>query len=159
MAYRPGVEAIRRLLRDPDLIGGRLVPAMFLDTVQRTAFEALDSGELLVTVLADLERRGEEWPVMLLSMLSVEDHSVSTLTPSAEESAIDELVAQLLRAAAQEALNDINRQIRDGSITAESGLSVIRDVRQRLELLGTPSQLDVEEDLRLWLSSLEIEAD
>ena len=159
MAYRPGVEAIRRLLRDPDLIGGRLVPAMFLDTVQRTAFEALDSGELLVTVLADLERRGEEWPVVLLSMLSVEDHSVSTLTPSAEESAIDELVAQLLRAAAQEALNDINRQIRDGSITAESGLSVIRDVRQRLELLGTPSQLDVEEDLRLWLSSLEIEAD
>ena len=132
---------------------------MFLDTVQRTAFEALDSGELMVNVLADLERRGEEWPVMLLSMLSVEDHTVSTLTPSAEESAIDELVAQLLRAAAQEALHDINRHIRDGSITAESGLSVIRDVRQRLELLGTPSQIDVEEDLRFWLSSLENEGE
>ena len=73
----------------------------------------------------------------------------------AEESAIDELVAQLLRSATQEALNDINRHIRDGSITAESGLTVIRDVRQRLEHLGTPQQIDVEEDLRLWLASLE----
>ena len=92
---------------------------------------------------------------MLLSMLSVEDTSVSNLTPSAEESALDELVAQLLRNAGQEGLNDINRQIRDGSITAESGLSVIRDVRHRLDLLGSPQQIDIEEDLRLWLASLE----
>jgi len=85
----------------------------------------------------------------------VEDTSVSNLTPSAEESALDELVAQLLRNAGQEGLNDINRQIRDGSITAESGLSVIRDVRHRLDLLGSPQQIDIEEDLRLWLASLE----
>ena len=155
MAYRPGVEALRRLLRDPDLIGGRLISAMFLDSIQRSAFEALESGELLVHVIDDLERRGEEWPAMLLTMLSVEDTSVSNLTPMAEESAIDELVAQLLRSATQEALNDINRHIRDGSITAESGLMVIRDVRQRLEHLGTPKQIEVEEDLRLWLASLE----
>jgi len=87
--------------------------------------------------------------------LSVEDTSVSNLTPSAEDSALDELVAQLLRNAGQEGLNDINRQIRDGSITAESGLSVIRDVRHRLDLLGSPQQIDIEEDLRLWLASLE----
>ncbi len=155
MAYRPGVEALRRLLRDPDLIGGRLTSAMFLDSIQRSAFEALESGELLVRVIDDLERRGEEWPAMLLTMLSVEDTSISNLTPSAEESAIDELVAQLLRNAGQEGLNDINRQIRDGSITAESGLSVIRDVRHRLDLLGSPQQIEIEEDLRLWLASLE----
>ena len=92
---------------------------------------------------------------MLLTMLSVEDTSISNLTPSAEESALDELVAQLLRHAGQEGLHDINRQIRDGSITPESGLSVIRDVRQRLDLLGSAQQIDVEEDLRLWLASQE----
>jgi DNA primase len=155
MAYKPGVEALRRVIHDPDSVAGRLAPSMFADGVQRTAFEMLATGELVVHVIDALQRRGDEWAATLVSILAVEGTNVSE-SPEVDQVIVDGLVAQLLRSASHEALQRVQRDIRDGSITAESGLQAIRDVRQRLDLLGTPQQASVEEELRGWLEALEV---
>ena len=150
MAYKPGVEALRRMIHEPQMMEGRLVGEMFSDPIQRTAYIALASGEPLVHCIDDLNRRGDEWSADLLAVLAVEEPLEST-TADDVEARVTELVAQMLRAAVQDALADVNRQMRDGVVTAESGLMVIRDVRQRLELLGQSGNENVEQELREWL--------
>ena len=153
MAYKPGVEALRRVIHEPQLLDGRLIPAMFTDLVQRTAYEALATDQPIVHCIDDLNRRGDEWAADLLAVLAVEEPLEAAPGDDVERH-VDELVAQLLRAAVQDALSDINRQMRDGVVTAESGLTVIRDVRQRLELLGSHHGQLIEQELREWLSDL-----
>ena len=153
MAYKPGVEALRRVIHEPQLLDGRLIPAMFTDLVQRTAYEALATDQPIVHCIDDLNRRGDEWAADLLAVLAVEEPLEAAPGDDVERH-VDELVAQLLRAAVQDALSDINRQMRDGVVTAESGLTVIRDVRQRLELLGSSHGQLIEQELREWLSDL-----
>jgi hypothetical protein len=131
-------------------VEGRLVAEMFSDPIQRTAFVALATGEPLVHCIEDLNRRGDEWSADLLAVLAVEEPLESSSADEVEVR-VSELVAQMLRAAVQDALSDVNRQMRDGIVTAESGLMVIRDVRQRLELLGQRGHESVEQELREWL--------
>ena len=150
MAYKPGVEALRRMIHEPQMMESRLVAEMFSDPIQRTAFHALASGEPLVHCIEDLNRRGDEWAADLLAVLAVEE-PIESSSADEVESRVTELVAQMLRAAVQDALADVNRQMRDGIVTAESGLMVIRDVRQRLELLGQRGYESVEQELREWL--------
>lgn len=154
MAYKPGVEALRRMIHEPQMMEGRLVAAMFSDPVQRTAFSALATGEALVHCIDDLNRRGDEWSADLLSVLAVEE-PLEASDGDDPDMRIGELVAQMLRAAVQDALSEINRQMRDGVVTAESGLMVIRDVRQRLELLGQKGHESIEQELRDWLVAFE----
>ena len=153
MAYKPGIEALRRLIHEPMRLEGRLSAAMFADPVHKTAYMALESGEPLVHCIDALNRRGDEWAAELLSVLAVEE-PIEVASAEEDELQLNDLIAQLLRAAAQEALTEINRQMRDGTVTAESGLMVIRDVRQRMEHLGKPEYPSVEQELRDWLESM-----
>jgi hypothetical protein len=67
---------------------------------------------------------------------------------SADVSAV---VSQLIRSAVGEELKNVERELRDGAIAPDLAMATIRDVKERVELLGTPQGDVVERDLRDWL--------
>lgn len=150
---RPGRAALALMVHAFESVEGRLESAYFLDPVQRVAFDALAGGSLVVDVLDALERREEIDAGLLIREISVEEMSETLLS----EKEIDAVVAQLIRASAQEALREVDRDFRAGLVTPDSALSVIRDVKLRLGELDSSDRDSAESDLRAWLVSREAE--
>jgi DNA primase len=146
---RPGVAALSFLLHVPELAEGRFRAALFLDPDQRLVYEALEDGALVADALDDLERRDEYGAADVLRQIAAsEGPEVSSL-----EEALTGALAQLVRAAATEALREIERDLRAGAVTAESAMEAIRDVKARLGELDSPRGSQALDELIEWLDA------
>ncbi len=143
---RPGVEALRLCVHFPDL-RRRFDGAYFVHDVQREAFAALGDGETLTAVIDRLDRQGLEDAARVLSEVVVDDPG-----PRPSEEGVAAVVAQLLRHAADVALHELEREMRDGLVAPDVAMAVIRDVKDRLSLLGTGQGESAERSLREWLT-------
>jgi hypothetical protein len=124
----------------------RLISAYFVNDVQREIFEGLVTGQPISDVIDQLQRRGEEDAALVLSQLVVDE--LDREYTSADVSAV---VSQLIRSAVGEELRNVERELRDGVIAPDLAMATIRDVKERVELLGTAQGDVVERDLRDWL--------
>jgi DNA primase len=143
---RPGLEALRLRVHFSSDVKDRLVSAYFVNEVQRDIFEGLSSDQPISDVIDQLQRRGDDDAAQVLSQLVVDE-----LDRDYTSDDVSAVVSQLIRSAVGEELKNIERELRDELITPDVAMATIRDVKERLELLGT-SQGDVaERDLRSWL--------
>ncbi len=142
---RPGLEALRLCVHFPD-VRPRFDPSYFVHDVQRDAFIALTTGESTSTIIERLDRQGLEEAASVLSEVVVDDPGSH---PS--DTAVAAVVAQLLRHAADVALHELERDLRDGSVAPGVAVAVVRDVKVRLALLGTDQGESAEASLREWL--------
>jgi hypothetical protein len=124
----------------------RFISAYFVNDVQREIFEGLVTGQPISDVIDQLQRRGEEDAALVLSQLVVDE--LDREYTSADVSAV---VSQLIRSAVGEELKNVERELRDGVIAPDLAMATIRDVKERVELLGTAQGDVVERDLRDWL--------
>ena len=143
---RPGLEALRLIVQAPKVAGDRFIAQYFVDETQRDVFESLASGRSVADVVVNLERRGDDEAVRILSQLVVDE---SERTYSSED--LTAVIAQLLRSAVGEELKAIERQLRANTIAPDVAMTTIRDVKERLALLDTPHGDLAERDLRSWL--------
>ncbi len=146
---RPGRAALALMIHVPHSVDGRFVEEYFLDGDQRVAFSALAMGSLVPDTVDELERREEVGAAQLVREIAVEEVGESLLA----DKEIAAVAAQLIRAAASTALKEVDRDLREGIVTPESALSVIRDVKQRLAQLEGPEGANAEDELREWLVS------
>jgi DNA primase len=143
---RPGLEALRLCVHFSSDVKDRLISAYFVNEVQRDIFEGLSSDQPISDVIDQLQRRGDEDAAQVLSQLVVDE-----LDRDYTSEDVSAVVSQLIRSAVGEELKNIERELRDELITPDVAMATIRDVKERVELLGT-SQGDVaERDLRSWL--------
>jgi len=145
---RPGLEALRLQLFFPDAVAGRLAGPLFANEIQRTIFEGLSSGASVSEVVDRLEASGESEAAATLAELSVTE-----LDRTYTSDDVTAVVAQLLRAAVAVALKDVERELRNGSLDATVAMATIRDVKERVAMLGDPQAPTIEIELRDWLVS------
>ncbi|MFI5034861.1 MAG: DNA primase [Acidimicrobiales bacterium] len=143
---RPGFEALRLRFHHPDDVRDRLFAPYFVDEVQRAVFEGLETGRPVSETIDEMFRHGDELAAQVLSQLVVDDPEQEV---GAEE--VSAVVAQLLRAAVPRELRAVDRELRDGTMAPDVAIATIRDVKARLELLGTAHADVAETDLRDWL--------
>ena len=117
-----------------------------MNEVQRDIFEGLSSGQPISDVIDQLQRRGEDDGAQVLSQLVVDE-----LDRDYTSEDVSAVVSQLIRSAVGEELKNIERELRDEVITPDVAMATIRDVKERLELLGTSQGEVAERDLRSWL--------
>ena len=144
---RPGIEALRLCVHFADL-RARFDVAYFVHEVQRDAFSALASGESISGVIERLDHQGLEEAARVLSEVVVDDPG-----PRPSDAAVAAVVAQLLRHASDVALHELERELRGGSVAPDVAVAVIRDVKERLALLGSDQAASAEASLREWLAS------
>jgi DNA primase len=145
---RPGLEALRLQLFFPDAVAGRLAGPLFANEIQRAIFEGLSSGASVSEVVDRLEASGESEAAATLAELSVTE-----LDRTYTSDDVTAVVAQLLRAAVAVALKDVERELRNGSLDATVAMATIRDVKERVAMLGDPQAPTIEIELRDWLVS------
>ena len=143
---RPGIEALRLCVHFPG-VRSRFAEAYFANEVQRAAFAALVREEPVAAAITRLEQEGFDDAVRVLGELVVDEPG-----DAPEDAAVDAVVAQLLRHASQYALREVEREMRDGRVSPDVAASVIRDVKERLLLLGTDYAGLAEANLREWLA-------
>ena len=143
---RPGQEALRLRVNQPEDVRGRLVGAYFVNEVQRVVFEGLESGRPASDVIDEMTRHGDDLAAQVLSQLVVDDLD-------REYSAVDvtAVIAQLLRTAVSQELRAVDRELREGAIAPDVAMATIRDVKARVELLESAHADMAESDLRDWL--------
>ena len=143
---RPGLEALRLCIHFPHDVAGRFVSDYFVNDVQREIFDGLATGQSVSEVVDQLRRRGEDGAADVLSELAVDeldrDYTAADVTA---------IVSQLLRAAVSEELRQVERELRAGELAPDLAMAIVRDVKERLELLETPQGEQAEADLRAWL--------
>ncbi|MGC8510357.1 MAG: DNA primase [Acidimicrobiales bacterium] len=148
---RPGQEALRlwvHVARARD----RFVTAYFVDPVQRRVFDALGEGGSVGEVIDRLAAGGDVDAAGVLAHVVVDE-----VTEESDE-AVAAVVSQLIRHATRTALRELEAQLRRGEITPDAANATIRDVKERLEWLGTDEASRAEEDLRDWLVAREASA-
>jgi len=143
---RPGLEALRLRVHVPNDVKDRLIAAYFVNDVQREIFEGLSSDRSLSEVIDELDRRGEEEAAHVLSQLAVDEldreYTVEDVTA---------VVSQLIRSAVTIELKNVARDLNDGTMAPEVADVTVRDVKERLVLLESPSGQLAENELREWL--------
>ena len=150
-ASRPGRAALALMIHVPESVDGRFEACYFIDSTQRTAFEALANGDLVAEAVDALDRRDEVSASDLIREISVEELGESLFG----DREITSVVHQLIRASATEALKEVDRDLRAGLVTPDSALTVIRDVKRRIAELEGPQGSQSEADLREWLVARE----
>jgi DNA primase len=143
---RPGLEALRLRVHFASEVKDRLISAYFVNEIQREIFDGLSSGQPLSDVIDHLQRQGEEDAAHVLSRLAVDEIDRDY---TAED--VSAVISQLIRSAVNEELKNIERELRDNAIAPDVAMATIRDVKERVELLGTPQGDVAEKDLRSWL--------
>ncbi len=144
---RPGIEALRTLINQPELIRTRLIGPHFVNEIQREAFEVMSSGVSVVSAMDDLQARDRDEAASLLGQVAIMD-SEQLFSP-ADVSAV---ISQLIRSAAAEELKAVDRELRDGSIDPTTAMHTIRDVKERLTMLDGPHGALAEQNLSAWLA-------
>ncbi len=145
---RPALVALRLMIHRRAQVDERLVPAMFDGEVPREIFEALSQNRDVSAAVDTLGARGEAEAADLLARLVVDD-----LERVYEAPDVSAIVAQLLRAAAQRELRELERDLRSGVISPQEAHATVRDVKERLGALETDEGDLAEADLREWLVS------
>ena len=143
---RPGLEALRLVVHGQQSMKDRFVAHYFVNEIQREIFEGISSGQPLSDVIDKLNQQCEEEAAQVLSEIVV-----SELDREYEDREVSSVVAQLLRAATSEALKNVERELREGTIATDVAMATIRDVKIRVDLLGGPLGSEAEQDLRTWL--------
>jgi DNA primase len=145
---RPGLEALRLVMHFPHDVRDRFIAPYFVNDLERDIFVELSSGKSVSQVVDHLRRRGDDAAADVVSELAVEelerDYTVEDVAA---------VVAQLLRAAVAGALREVDHELRQGHITPDVAMVTIRDVKERLELLGTSRGDEAEASLRAWLET------
>jgi len=126
-AMRAGLEALRLAVHRPELVAHRLESVLFVDPVQRAAFDVLAEADDVHDALAVAER-GEAQVGQLLRRLMVEE-------PSADA---DDVIMQLVRIASRRALADVEAQARLSPDDLPELARVAASVRRDLEDLEDP---------------------
>ena len=143
---RPGLEALRLCVHFPLDVIRRMVAPYFVNDIQREIFEGLLSAQPISEVIDQLVRRGEDEAAEVLSQLVVDE-----LGRTYTEADVTAVVSQLVRSAVSHELKVIERELRAGTISPDAANAIIRDVKERLELLDTAQGGVAESDLREWL--------
>jgi DNA primase len=143
---RPGLEALRLCVHFSGEVKDRLISGYFVNDVQRAIFEGLVSGQVISDVIDQLQRRGEEDAAQVLSQLVVDELDRDYTTED-----VSAVISQLIRSAVGEELKNIERELREGAIAPDVAMATVRDVKERVELLGTARGDVAERDLRSWL--------
>lgn len=139
---RPGLEALRLAVHQPEKVARRLEPVLFADALQRRAFEALLASESLQGAL-DAADEGDPELADLLRRLVVEE-------PTADA---DDVVVQLVRVASRRALADVEAQARLSPDSISRLAPVITRVRRDLDALDEPEAgITAADRLLAWLS-------
>ncbi len=143
---RPGLEALRLCVHFPGDVRDRLIAAYFVNDVQREIFEGLISGSPISEVIDRFERNGDDEAAQVLSQLVVDeldrDYTADDVTA---------VVSQLVRSAVAQELKNVDRELREGTIAPDLAMATIRDVKERVQLLGSAYGDVAEQDLRVWL--------
>jgi DNA primase len=145
---RPGLEALRLAVHDPDRIGERLERFLFIDELQARAFDALASSETISQAVALVDEDDPE-VATLLRRLTVEESAADA----------DDCVVQLIRAAAHRSLVALQAEARlepqrVAEVAADTG-----QVALDLERIGTSDAgLEAADRLLAWLHRREMGA-
>jgi DNA primase len=145
---RPGLEALRLAVHDPDRIGERLERFLFIDELQARAFDALASSETISQAIAIVDEDDPE-VATLLRRLTVEESAADA----------DDCVVQLIRAAAHRSLVALQAEARlepqrVAEVAADTG-----QVALDLERIGTSDAgLEAADRLLAWLHRREMGA-
>ncbi|MDE3107116.1 MAG: DNA primase [Acidobacteriota bacterium] len=143
---RPGQAALRMLVHAPARVRDRLTDAYFVNELQREVYRALAKGQSAASTIDLLEREGRAPAASLLARLVVDEMEDD---PSAAE--VTAVVALLVRAAVDDELRRLGRDLRESRVSPELAQSTIHDVKERLELLESVHGDVAERDLREWL--------
>ena len=125
MPQRAGLEALRLAVHQPEQVASRLERFLFLDPLQRAAFDALVAVDDLHVAIEHAEQAGPE-VAALLRRIAVEE-------PAADA---DDVVVQMIRVAARHALGQLRAEAtvapeRFAALAAES--KTVRDDLQAIE--------------------------
>jgi len=143
---RPGLEALRLCVHFPHDVKHRLIGAYFVNDVQREIFGGLETEQPISDVIDELQRHGDDAAAHVLSRLVVDE-----LDREYTADDVTAVIAQLVRSAVSEELKNVDRELRQGRIAPDIAMATIRDVKERMELLGTNQGDQAEQDLRTWL--------
>ncbi len=143
---RPGYEALRLQYHCATEVRGRLHAVYFVNEVQRSVFEGLETGRPASEVIDEMLRDGDDVAAHVLSQLVVDD-----LDRDYSASDVTAVVAQLLRTAIPLELKAVEREMRDGTMSPQTAKATIDDVMARLDLLESAHSDVAEDDLRDWL--------
>jgi DNA primase len=134
MEFRPGLEALRLAIHQPEAVGERLEAALFSDPVQRAAFLALvesdDLGEAIDGASGHVQA--------MLVRLTVEE-------PRSEP---DEVVAQLVRDSVRRELPVLTVEARDSSQAMQEAAEVAGWLQ---DLDGSTTSAEASRRLVAWL--------
>jgi DNA primase len=145
---RPGLEALRLAVHDPDRIGERLERFLFIDDLHARTFDALASSDTISQAIAQVDDEDPE-VATLLRRLTVEESAADA----------DDCVVQLIRAAAHRSLVALQAEARlepqrVAEVAADAG-----QVALDLEQIGTSDAgLEAADRLLAWLHKREMGA-
>jgi DNA primase len=142
---RPGMEALRLAVHRPDAVVDRLDEVLFLDDLQRRAFVALTETD-------SLHQAVEEAPPDVADLLRRVTVEEPVLVENPLTDPVDAVVAQLVRAAARQALMQAQVAVRTSNGDLGSTASQTAVVRHWLEELDDPqSGREAADRLLAWL--------
>ncbi|HEV3328100.1 MAG TPA: DNA primase [Acidimicrobiales bacterium] len=148
---RAGLEALRLALHAPETTLPRLSTVLFVDEVQRVAYEAIASGGSHTEVIDAVQAEGEDDVAALLNRLLVEEPQQ---VPSGTD-AVTSVVAQLVRHATRRVLTERETAVRSGELAARDVVDEISVAKELLSHLEGPGGTDAERELVEWLESEE----
>ncbi len=143
---RPGLEALRLCVHLAKDLKSRLIPAYFVNEIQREIFEGLKSSVSIPDLIDQFQRQGDDEAAHVLSQLVVDELGREY---SADD--VTAVVSQLIRSAVALELRNVDREVREGTIAPDVAMATIRDVKERVELLESLNGDIAEGDLRSWL--------
>jgi len=144
---RPGNEALRALINQPELIKSRLIVPHFVNDAQREAYEVMSTGISVVSAMDDLQARDRDEAASLLGQLAILD-TEQLLSPAD----VSGIISQLIRSACSEELRLVDKELREGTLDPTTAMHTIRDVKERLALLDGPHGELAEQNLTAWLA-------
>jgi DNA primase len=148
---RAGLEALRLALHAPKTTLPRLSAALFVDDVQRLAYEAIAAGATHAEVIDAALAEGEEDVAELLSRLIVEEPQQVPIGTDP----VTSVVAQLVRHATSRVLTEREAAVRSGELAARDVIDEISVAKELLSHLEGPEGSDAERELVEWLESEE----
>jgi DNA primase len=149
---RAGLEALRFALHDPDAMLSRLSSVLFLDDVQRRAYEAITSGDGHLAAIDEARAVGEDDVADLLSRLLVEEPQ----QPPDGTDPIASVVAQLVRHATRRVLSARESAVRSGDLEARDVVDEISVAKELVARLEGADGLAAERELVEWLAGEEV---
>ncbi len=128
---RPGMEALRLAVHRPDAVVDRLDEVLFLDDLQRRAFVALTEAD-------SLHQAVEEAPPDVADLLRRVTVEEPVLVDNPITDPVDAVVAQLVRAAARQAMVQAQAAVRTSNGDLGSAAAQTAVVRHWLDELDDP---------------------